>query len=89
VNWWPGVHASHHHRPRSPQALSLCQGRRSVPDYRTIDALDGLSFNVSPCERVAVIGPNGAGKSTLLKIRTGNSGSSRCRLDAPTRRRNQ
>jgi ABC-type multidrug transport system ATPase subunit len=61
----------------------------AFPDYRTIDALDGLSFNVSPCERVAVIGPNGAGKSTLLKIRTGNSGSSRCCLDAPTRRRNQ
>ena len=41
------------------------------PDYRTIDALDGLSFDIGAGERVAIIGPNGAGKSTMLKILTG------------------
>jgi ABC-2 type transport system ATP-binding protein len=41
------------------------------PDYRYIDALDGLSFAVAAGERVAIIGPNGAGKSTTLKILTG------------------
>jgi ABC-2 type transport system ATP-binding protein len=41
------------------------------PAYRTIEALDGLSFDVAPGERVAIIGPNGAGKSTTLKILTG------------------
>jgi ABC-2 type transport system ATP-binding protein len=41
------------------------------PDYTTIDALDGLNFEVSAGERVAIIGPNGAGKSTMLKILTG------------------
>jgi ABC-2 type transport system ATP-binding protein len=41
------------------------------PDYRTIDALDGISFDIAAGERVAIIGPNGAGKSTTLKILTG------------------
>ncbi len=41
------------------------------PDYRTIDALDDLNFDVAAGERVAIIGPNGAGKSTTLKILTG------------------
>jgi ABC-2 type transport system ATP-binding protein len=43
----------------------------AFPNYRTIEALDGLNFDVASGERVAVIGPNGAGKSTLLKILTG------------------
>lgn len=38
---------------------------------RTINAVDGLSFQVEPGERLAYIGPNGAGKSTSIKILTG------------------
>jgi ABC-2 type transport system ATP-binding protein len=43
----------------------------AFPERRSIDALNGLSFDVSAGERVAIIGPNGAGKSTTLKILTG------------------
>jgi ABC-2 type transport system ATP-binding protein len=40
-------------------------------EYRTIRAVDGISFEVQPGELVAYLGPNGAGKSTTLKILTG------------------
>jgi len=36
--------------------------------YRTIRALDGISFSIETCELVGYIGPNGAGKSTTVKI---------------------
>ncbi len=44
-------------------------GRRSK--RRTVVAVDGISFDVSPGERLAFIGPNGAGKSTSIKMLTG------------------
>ena len=40
-------------------------------------ALDGVSINVKPGERVGIIGHNGAGKSTLLKLLS--------RITAPTK----
>lgn len=39
--------------------------------YRTVRAVDGVSFRIVPGEMVGYIGPNGAGKSTTLKILTG------------------
>src|SRR5580693_9772199 len=42
-----------------------------APDYQTIEAVRGISFEIEPRERVAIIGPNGAGKSTTLKILSG------------------
>ncbi|MCK5737524.1 ATP-binding cassette domain-containing protein, partial [bacterium] len=36
--------------------------------YRTVTALDNISFSIEPGELVGYIGPNGAGKSTTVKI---------------------
>ncbi|MBN1440442.1 MAG: ATP-binding cassette domain-containing protein [Anaerolineales bacterium] len=40
-------------------------------DYRTVKAVDGISFDIEPGEIVGYIGPNGAGKSTTVKMMTG------------------
>ena len=39
--------------------------------YRTVHALDGVSFSIEPGELIGYIGPNGAGKSTTVKILAG------------------
>ncbi len=39
--------------------------------YRTIDAVKGVSFTIQPGEIVGFLGPNGAGKTTTLKMLTG------------------
>lgn len=52
------------------------------PRFRSITALEDVSFTVSKGEKVAVLGLNGSGKSTLFKILTGiiapTSGFCRC-----------
>jgi ABC-2 type transport system ATP-binding protein len=40
-------------------------------DYRTVKAVDGISFDIQPGEIIGYIGPNGAGKSTTIKMMTG------------------
>src|SRR5580658_7714480 len=39
--------------------------------FRTIPAIEDISFRVAPGEIVGFLGPNGAGKSTTVKIITG------------------
>ena len=39
--------------------------------YRTVRALDGVSFSIDRGELVGYIGPNGAGKSTTVKALAG------------------
>jgi ABC-2 type transport system ATP-binding protein len=39
--------------------------------YRTLRAVDRISFEIRPGEMVGYIGPNGAGKSTTIKMLTG------------------
>ena len=39
--------------------------------FKTLRAVDGISFAVERGERLAYIGPNGAGKSTSIKMLTG------------------
>ncbi len=41
------------------------------PQYRTVKAVDDVSFHVEEGEILAFIGPNGAGKSTTIKMLTG------------------
>lgn len=41
------------------------------PEYKTINAVDNITFSVKQGERLAFIGPNGAGKSTTIKMLTG------------------
>ncbi|QHQ63511.1 ATP-binding cassette domain-containing protein [Anaerocolumna sedimenticola] len=41
------------------------------PNYKTIKAVDDISFKVEQGEMLAFIGPNGAGKSTTIKMLTG------------------
>lgn len=40
-------------------------------DYRTVKAVDGISYEIEAGEIVGYIGPNGAGKSTTIKMMTG------------------
>ncbi len=52
-------------------------------EYRTIKALDRVSFELEPGELVGYIGPNGAGKSTTVKVLSGIlvPDSGRCEID--------
>jgi sulfonate transport system ATP-binding protein len=52
-------------------------GKRFTADGRTVDAVDGVSFDVADKEFVALVGPSGCGKSTILNMIAG--------LVAPTR----
>jgi ABC-2 type transport system ATP-binding protein len=40
-------------------------------EYRTLRAVDRISFSIRPGESVGYIGPNGAGKSTTIKMLSG------------------
>jgi ABC-2 type transport system ATP-binding protein len=39
--------------------------------YKSVKAVDGISFRIEPGELVAFLGPNGAGKTTTLKMLSG------------------
>jgi ABC-2 type transport system ATP-binding protein len=41
------------------------------PEYSSVEAVRGLTFQMEPGELLGFIGPNGAGKSTTIKILTG------------------
>jgi ABC-2 type transport system ATP-binding protein len=41
------------------------------PEFQTVEAIKGITFELEPGELLAFIGPNGAGKSTTIKVLTG------------------
>ena len=41
-----------------------------VKQYKTLTAVDGISFDVQPGECFGILGPNGAGKSSTIRILT-------------------
>jgi ABC-2 type transport system ATP-binding protein len=57
--------------PRRSRGLVGAIRGAFAPDYDTLDAVAGVSFEIGVGERVAIIGPNGAGKSTTLKMLSG------------------
>jgi ABC-2 type transport system ATP-binding protein len=64
-----------------------------VRDYRTVAAVDRVSFSIERGEMVGYIGPNGAGKSTSIKMLTGilvpTSGELRVNGFVPFKQRRQ
>lgn len=42
-----------------------------APTYKTIQAVNDISYTIQPGEIVGYLGPNGAGKSTTIKLLTG------------------
>ena len=64
-----------------------------VREYRTLSAVDHVSFSIDRGETVGYIGPNGAGKSTSIKMLTGilvpTSGAIQVNGFVPFRQRSQ
>ena len=64
-----------------------------VREYRTVTAVDRVSFSIDRGEMVGYIGPNGAGKSTTIKMISGilvpTSGEIRVNGFVPYRQRRQ
>ncbi|MCY1020401.1 ABC transporter ATP-binding protein [Pyxidicoccus sp. MSG2] len=61
-------HYKVHKRPPGLKAALRSLVHRS---YTTVKAVDGISFDIRPGERVGFLGPNGAGKTTTLKVLSG------------------
>lgn len=61
-------HYQVHKRPPGMLAAARSLFRRT---YTTVKAVDGISFEIAPAERVGFLGPNGAGKTTTLKVLSG------------------
>jgi ABC-2 type transport system ATP-binding protein len=61
-------HYKVHQRPPGLKAAFRSLFHR---DYTLVKAVDGISFEIRPGERVGFLGPNGAGKTTTLKVLSG------------------
>jgi ABC-2 type transport system ATP-binding protein len=61
-------HYKVHKRPPGLKAAFRSLFHRN---YTAVKAVDGISFEIKPGERVGFLGPNGAGKTTTLKVLSG------------------
>ena len=80
----------HYHVHQRPPGLLAALRSLFVRKYRTVRAVDGISFDIARGERVGFLGPNGAGKTTTLKVLAGllhpSGGSARIDGHEPHRR---
>lgn len=74
------------------EQLPVLSLRQISKAYGSVQALNGVDFDVYPAEVVALVGDNGAGKTTLVKVMTGAHKPDRgeiyfdgkpCRFDTP------
>ncbi|MEP7136043.1 MAG: ATP-binding cassette domain-containing protein [Chloroflexota bacterium] len=63
--------AKHYQVPEREGGLKAAVTSLFKRKYRTVKAVDGISFNIEPGEVVGFLGPNGAGKTTSLKMMSG------------------
>lgn len=56
---------------KRPPGLRAAVGSLFHRRYGLVKAVDGISFEIAPGERVGFLGPNGAGKTTTLKVLSG------------------
>jgi len=63
--------AKHYQVPEREGGLKAAITSLFNRKYKTVKAVDGISFNIEPGEVVGFLGPNGAGKTTTLKMLSG------------------
>ena len=66
------IHLSKHFKVHQPsQGVMKKIKDLFKPEYKTIHAVDDVSFEIKRGEVIGFLGPNGAGKSTTIKMLTG------------------
>jgi len=63
--------AKHYQVPEREAGLKAAVSSLFRRKFRTVKAVNGISFNIEPGEVVGFLGPNGAGKTTTLKMLSG------------------
>ena len=63
--------AKHYQVPEREGGLKAAVTSLFNRKFKTIKAVDGISFEIEPGEVVGFLGPNGAGKTTTLKMLSG------------------